>query len=237
MRCRACGVEAVQQAIFCPQCGERLETTEPEFPPASEEKGEARPETPPPQSDRPATDRSPNMAERLRPGGAGNGGPEEPEQELWRGGYSPKAMLGNWAVSALVTIAVLIAWAVWRPAGWQGWVPPLAIAALWLWQGAMLFYRRYTTGYRFTTQRLVIESGLIRRRINPMQNIQIDDLTVEQGVLDRIAGTGRIVIASSDRTHPNLVMQGIENARQVADLIDKTRRHERRRRGLYVEQM
>jgi hypothetical protein len=32
-------------------------------------------------------------------------------------------------------------------------------------------------------------------------------------------------------------MQGIENARQVADLIDKTRRHERRRRGLYVEQM
>jgi ferritin len=32
-------------------------------------------------------------------------------------------------------------------------------------------------------------------------------------------------------------MEGIENVQQVADLIDKTRRAERRRRGLYVEQM
>jgi len=108
---------------------------------------------------------------------------------------------------------------------------------LWASQGATLFFRRNTVRYRFTTQRLIIESGLLRRRINPMQNIEIDDLTVEQGVLDRITGAGKIVIVSSDRTNPNLVMEGIENVRQVADLIDKTRRNERRRRGLYVEQM
>ena len=237
MRCRACGVEAVQQAVFCQKCGERLETTEPEFPPASGDGGEEKAESPPAQTDRPPSKRPTSAVEHLQNVAAANGGHEEPEQELWRGGFSPKAMLGTWAASALVTIALLVVWMIWRPSGIWGWLPPLAIVLLWAWQGATLFFRRNTVRYRFTTQRLVIESGLLRRRTDPMQNIEIDDLTVEQGVLDRITGAGRIIIVSNDRTNPNLVMEGIENVRQVADLIDKTRRNERRRRGLYVEQM
>ena len=232
MRCRACGAEAVQQAVFCQKCGERLDTAEPEFPPASGDPGGADPESPPAQTDRPAT-----AVEHLQQVAAANAGHEEPEQELWRGGFSSKAMLGSWAASALVTIALLVVWIIWKPTGVLAWLPPLAIVLLWASQGATLFFRRNTVRYRFTTQRLIIESGLLRRRINPMQNIEIDDLTVEQGVLDRITGAGKIVIVSSDRTNPNLVMEGIENVRQVADLIDKTRRNERRRRGLYVEQM
>lgn len=237
MRCRACGAEAVQQAIFCQQCGERLDTAEPDFPPAGGERGEAKPQSPPAQADPPPANRPATAAEHLQQVTAAGAAHEELEQELWRGGFSHKAMLGSWAASGLVTVAILVAWIVWKPSGPWVWLPPLAIVALWAWQGATLFFRRNTIRYRFTTQRLIIESGLLRRSINPMQNIEIDDLTVEQGVLDRITGAGRIVIISSDRTNPNLVMEGIENVRQVADLIDKTRRAERRRRGLYVEQM
>jgi hypothetical protein len=237
MRCRACGAEAVQQAIFCQQCGERLEATEPEFPPASGDGGAEKPQSPPANAAPPPANRPASVAERVQHGAAANGGHEEPEEELWRGGFSPKGMLGSWAASTVVTVAIVVAWIVWQPSGLLKWLPPLAIAALWISQGATLFLRRTTIRYRFTTQRLIIESGLLRRQINPMQNIEIDDLTVEQGVFDRFGGTGKIIIVSSDRTNPNLVMEGIENVRQVADLIDKTRRNERRRRGLYVEQM
>ncbi len=33
----------------------------------------------------------------------------EPEQELWSGGFSPKAMFGTWITTGLVTIGLLIA--------------------------------------------------------------------------------------------------------------------------------
>ncbi len=235
MRCRACGVEAVPQAIFCQKCGERLDTGEAEF--AAAGVGPVAAEPPAAGPVEPPTHRGPSVAEGLQGGAAGSAAHEEPEEELWRGGFSPKAMLGNWAAAAVATVAVAVAWIAWRPAGLLAWLPPLVIALLWLWQLGTLFLRRNTIRYRFTSQRLIIESGLLRRRTDPMQNIEIDDLTVEQGVFERLTGTGRIVIISSDRTNPNLVMEGIDSVQQVADLIDRTRRHERRRRGLYVEQM
>ena len=49
---------------------------------------------------------------------------------------------------------------------------------------------------------------------------------------------GTIVLNTSDETTERpeglLTMRGIENPRQVADLIDEARRTERNRRGLYM---
>ncbi|MFO0944133.1 MAG: hypothetical protein U0930_25775 [Pirellulales bacterium] len=34
---------------------------------------------------------------------------QTPERSLWTGGYSPKAMYGSWVITALITVAVLVA--------------------------------------------------------------------------------------------------------------------------------
>jgi hypothetical protein len=63
----------------------------------------------------------------------------------------------------------------------------------------------------------------------------MDDITFEQKLLERFMGVGTIRISSSDRTHPELYLKGIQDVRRVAGLIDDTRRSERRRRGLHIE--
>ena len=38
---------------------------------------------------------------------------DQPEEELWRGGYSSKAMLGSWVISGCVSLALLLIGIIW----------------------------------------------------------------------------------------------------------------------------
>jgi hypothetical protein len=68
--------------------------------------------------------------------------------------------------------------------------------------------------------------------------IDIDDVTVRQGLIERMFNTGTIHIdCPTDSTHPQLDLPGIDDPRTVADLIDNVRRKERQRRGLHIEQI
>ena len=63
----------------------------------------------------------------------------------------------------------------------------------------------------------------------------MDDITYVQGIVDRIFGTGTIKVTSSDRTHPEVNLRGIDQVREVAALLDSARRQERLRRGVHIE--
>ena len=65
--------------------------------------------------------------------------------------------------------------------------------------------------------------------------IDIDDVTYYQGLVERMLNVGSIKLESSDRTHPELWLRGIDNVGEVADLFDDLRRKERRRRGVHIE--
>ena len=73
------------------------------------------------------------------------------------------------------------------------------------------------------------------RVIDRIETIDIDDVSVKQTLLERLLNIGTIVVMSSDRTVPQLRMEGIDHVNHVADLIDNTRRAERQRRGLHLE--
>jgi uncharacterized membrane protein YdbT with pleckstrin-like domain len=89
--------------------------------------------------------------------------------------------------------------------------------------------------YRLTTFRFFHETGLLSRTRNRIEVIDINDVTLNQGIIERMFGVGTVHIQSSDVTHPDIDLPGIENVRQVTDLIDNTRRAERERRGLFME--
>ena len=67
------------------------------------------------------------------------------------------------------------------------------------------------------------------------ETIDIDDVTVQQGPVQRMLGIGTVKMTSSDRTTPEFVLVGIEDVRKVAAMIDEARRNERRKRGLHIE--
>ena len=95
--------------------------------------------------------------------------------------------------------------------------------------------RRIGVHYRLTRFRLFHEHGVLTRVTDRLETIDIDDVTVKQTLLQRVLGIGTVIVMSSDRTVPQLRMEGIDHVIHVADLIDNTRRAERQRRGLHLE--
>ncbi len=48
-------------------------------------------------------------------------------------------------------------------------------------------------------------------------------------------GVGTIRLTGSDRTHPEMILAGIDKVPEVASMFDDVRRAERRRRSLHIE--
>jgi len=221
MRCPACRVEVVEQAVYCHQCGGRLEASADNAPVNSQ----------------PAGDPGPAAPDFLQEPAMRRETAAEPEKELWRGGYSPKAMIGAWVLSGLIDV-VLLTVGIYAGFGATGWLILVAAMLLpWLYHAAVLCYRRMSVSYRLTTQRFIHELGLLRRVNNRIELLDMDDITFEQGLLERLVGVGTIRIGSSDRTDPELVLPGIENVKEVAAILDNARLAERRRRGVHIEQI
>jgi membrane protein YdbS with pleckstrin-like domain len=162
---------------------------------------------------------------------------EEPEEDAWEGGYSGKAMFGNWLAAGVVTLLVIglmVRYEQLREGNRSKYIL-LGIAAVWVLLGFMVLYRKMNVHYHLTTQRFIHRSGILTRVSDRIEVIDIDDVTYYQGVIERLVGVGSIKVNSSDRTHPELWLRGIENVQEVADLLDDLRRKERRRRGLHIE--
>jgi membrane protein YdbS with pleckstrin-like domain len=157
----------------------------------------------------------------------------EPEEELWEGGYSAKAMVGTWVMLAVGSVALLILpfFVGFLSLSVSFWV----IVVAWL-VGAVLYgWRRFGVHYELTSQRFIHQTGILTRATDRIEVIDIDDVSFTQGPVQRMFGVGRITITSSDRSHPLLHMIGIADVKSVAGLIDDVRRKERRRRSLHIE--
>jgi uncharacterized membrane protein YdbT with pleckstrin-like domain len=153
---------------------------------------------------------------------------EEVEEDLWSGGYSGKAMVGNWILGGIITIGLIAGMFV-NP------IIGLAIPLLWICLLGLLGFRKFNVHYELTTQRFIHKTGILKRATDRIEVIDIDDVTFVQGIVERMLGVGTIKISSSDRSHPELTMLGIDQVSDIADMIDDIRRKERRKRGLHIE--
>ena len=160
------------------------------------------------------------------------------ERGLWEGGYSAKSMYGVWLLSAIVTIALLIAMGLYAKGENTPWmIAATCIVLWWCFVIGLYLYRRLSMHYELTTQRFIHQSGLLLRQTDRIEVIDIDDVSYTQGIVQRMLGVGTIRLTGSDRTHPELVIKGIDGVPKVASLIDDVRREERRRRSLHIEQI
>jgi uncharacterized membrane protein YdbT with pleckstrin-like domain len=169
-------------------------------------------------------------------------GPVEPEAKLWEGGFSPKAMYGTWLISALVSLAILIAlilvpWAKVVEVPMSAvWGFGIGIIILW-WIIAFgsFIYRRISIFYELTSQRFIHTSGILVRTTDRIDVIDIDDVSYSQGLIQRMLGVGTVNLVSKDQSHPKLVLRGIDQVAKVSGLIDDARRKERKKRSLHID--
>jgi membrane protein YdbS with pleckstrin-like domain len=245
MQCPKCGAEVAEQSVYCQKCGERIDLPDedvlvddqagprPAHGDSSHGKASDQAATPGNAGAMPMPPATP--AERFREAAAARQTPEEePEKDLWQGSYSSKAMIDAWALSGLITVALVVA-TIWAWSSWVTWTVVAVVVLFWLYQLCVMKYRQWSVRYRLTSQRFIHETGILRRVTDRIEVIDIDDITFEQGLLERLVGVGTIRITSSDKTHPELSLPGIDNVKEVSEKMDDTRRSERRRRGLHIE--
>src|SRR5262245_24836133 len=220
MKCHECGRTVPEDSAFCPKCGAKLGG---------------------------AVDADDQRAMhagvgRIQGGGTHGSARDVPEDELWSGKYSPKAMAGPMVGAAILTVLGLVAGSFFPPFGWM--LAGGVAVVVWVWLLLTLVYRQLTVRYRLTTHRFFTERGLLSRTTDRVQVIAIDDVRVRQGLIERMFDVGTIDLKSSDKeiksadgSNPELMLRGIESPQQVADLIDKARGAVRNLRGLYMSGM
>jgi membrane protein YdbS with pleckstrin-like domain len=218
MKCAKCGNNLADDAAFCSKCGAPVGGAA-----DADDDGGAM--------DAPAVARVQASA-RQRGAAAAN---SPVEQDLWSGTFSPRAMIGPAIGCGVLSVALIVVGAI--TANPIVWLAVIGVMILvWAWLGLTIMYRRLTVRYRLTNYRFFHDVGLLTRTANRVEVIDIDDVTVRQGLIERMFNTGTIHIdCPTDSTHPDLDLPGIDDPRAVADLIDSTRRTERQRRGLHIE--
>ena len=207
MKCKQCGTEIAEGAAFCQACGAAL---------AAEA------------SDPPLTPR-----DRLRPSAGADS--DDSEVPLWEGRFSKRAMVGWWVMAGVLTVAAVVAASMlnFTDAAW--FYTLLGIGLVWVALVAWLLYQQWSVSYSLTSQRLIHEHGILWRHTDRIETIDISDVSLHQGPIERMLGVGTVKLLSSDESTPHFQLVGIDDARRVATLIDEARRQERRKRGLHVE--
>ena len=126
-----------------------------------------------------------------------------------------KTLIGPMSVAVLMVVAVLIA-EVLIPSGSVSTVIRLvlaavAILALMLWLIVPVLRWRTTT-YELTTRRMRVRSGIVTRHGRDIPLARINDVSFEKGLLDRLLGSGRLVVESAGE-HGQILLNDIPGRR------------------------
>ena len=112
-----------------------------------------------------------------------------------------KTLIRPFAVAVLVIVIALVA-GVGRLA-----VGAVAILVLMVWLMVPVLRWRTTT-YELTTRRLRVRSGIVTRRGRDIPLARINDVSFEKGLLDRLFGSGRLVVESAGE-HGQILLNDI----------------------------
>ena len=222
MKCQVCNAETAAESVFCPKCGAKLQDPAAGF----EETDSSAPQAVASSASSSFSTSGSSSSSRTR---------DVPEETLWEGSYSPKAMLGTIVLCVLLSIGLLVVALVFSTSAALTWVLLAGIVVVWLVAAVRLGANRLGRSYKLTNQMFYHREGVLNRRTDRIELIEVHDVTWEQGLFERIVGVGTITITSADRTDPKLPIRGIENVESVASQIDKARRSEQVRRGRRID--
>jgi len=143
-----------------------------------------------------------------------------PEEILWKGTPSqalnlPALLLGI-ILAGILTVAALLTAIVAGP------LAIIAIVVAWVvclfpWMCKSIATR--FDKYELTTERLKHSSGVFSRNVEVLELYRIKDMRQELPFHFRLFGLGRILLETSDRSTPVVVLNAIHRSETVMDLI------------------
>lgn len=159
--------------------------------------------------------------------------PPEPEETLvWRGTPSQWTNFGTYLFCLLLAAGIVAAYLLAPPGPFErnplilaGLAVPLLWAlARWI---AILCHR-----YEITSERVKVTTGLLSRHSTELELYRVRDYSVVEPFWLRLVGCGNIVLATSDRTTPQIVLRAVPHAMRLKDQIRTHTERMRLRRGV-----
>jgi uncharacterized membrane protein YdbT with pleckstrin-like domain len=98
-----------------------------------------------------------------------------------------------------------------------------------------LWWRSRGRRYRLTTKRVVVETGILNKRLEQVDLYRVSDYTVLRPLGQRIMGTGNLILTTLDHTSPHVAVSNIKT--DVVALYERIRvatEAEKRKRGVRV---
>lgn len=207
--------------LACPDCGHDVSTLAPVCPHCG----------------RPMN--APQAALQVPPANAG------PEETLWKETPSPKVLIGR--IVGLIVIVIAIPWAAhWFASRTNAIDQQETITKLGWWITGVVFLVQLTrlivallrirsTLYTLTTQRILIENGILSKSVNEIDLRTIDDMQFFQSFTARILGIGNVTLISTDKEEPVLVLHSVPDPRNLRETI-RTNAYRMSQRQLFTRQ-
>lgn len=160
---------------------------------------------------------------------AASAAPQAREETLWRGTPSPILLIGKVAVLVLVLVVIplvahFFASTMIDPLSasnirMAGWLITAVIVAVQLVLVIVAWLKLRSTMYVVTTQRVMIEQGILSKTVNEIDLRYVDDSQFFQGLTDRILGIGNVTLISTDKNTPTYVLRSVRDPRAVREMI------------------
>lgn len=135
------------------------------------------------------------------------------ETSLWKGGPSQWLNLGPFAL-AIASAAGIIVGGTYFPAAFFALVLPL-IYGLWR------YYVVSSQIYELTNERLRVTCGIINQKIDEIELYRVKDLRMIRPWWMRLTGLSSILMETSDRSIPTLVIPAVRRGVEVRELLRK----------------
>lgn len=92
------------------------------------------------------------------------------------------------------------------------------------------------TKYELTTQKLIINTGLLNVKEEEIRLYRFVDVTMEQSLFQRLFGVGNLKCETNDRSSGNFTIELVKNPRQVKELLSDAVEAERDRKRVSVRE-
>ena len=174
--------------LYCQHCGRQIDAL-----PADRSADLAKPRQPEPAAaiDKPLADRT------------------SPRKSCGRAAIRPRRCWGRPLLSGAVSLlcmAGMISLIVRQSPFWLWGL--ILLLVIWIAFVGRLAAKRLGIHYKLTNQMFYHRKGILTRTTDRIEVIDIDDITYQQGLLDRLVNVGRIEIRSSDQSNPKILDRG-----------------------------
>jgi len=165
----------------------------------------------------------------------------EGEVVVWEARYSKRNFIGRLIGRTILTLAwMALAIYTWGTGHAQmapvTWIALAVVVVLWLGLVFRMIQAHYSHYYRLTNRRLFVSTGVVNRRRDMMELLRVKDVfTRQQSLMERWLGLGTVVVVPNEKELPTFYLAGVDDPKQVMDLIWHHARAERDLRSLKVE--